>query len=120
MLTGKALRDSLERIPPIRVTGVYWRVVTASSLLGLAMGHKGQPRADRSGVWVERGQALSDRSNAWHLCRDPEGDVVSELVDPDCWFLEFDHSDASLEVCEESYCLGATGYVLTLLILGDD
>jgi hypothetical protein len=75
---------------------------------------------DRSGVWVERGQALSDRSNAWHLCRDPERDVVSELVDPDCWFLEFDHSDASLEVCEESYCLGATGYVLTLLILGDD
>jgi hypothetical protein len=47
MLTGKALRDSLERIPPIKVTGVYWRVVTASSLLGLVMGHKGQPRVTR-------------------------------------------------------------------------
>jgi IrrE N-terminal-like domain len=75
---------------------------------------------DRSGVWVERGQALSNRSNAWHLCQHPERDVVSEVVEPGCWFPEFDDSDASLEVCEESCCLGATGYVLTILILVDD
>jgi hypothetical protein len=75
---------------------------------------------DRMGVWVDRGQTLNEGSNAWHLCQNPERDVVSEVVDPGCWFFGVDDSDISLEVCEQSYCLGATGYVLTILILGDE
>jgi RES domain-containing protein len=47
MLTGEALRHSLEVIPPIRIAGVYWRVVTASSLLGLVIGSGGQPTVTR-------------------------------------------------------------------------
>jgi hypothetical protein len=75
--------------------------------------------SDRQGIWIERNQRLSDQSNAWHLCKQAEEAPVVETVDSGCWFPEFDNSENSIEVCEQSFSLGGTGYVLTILLVGD-
>jgi len=43
MLAESALRSALEKVPPIKLAGKFWRVVATSSLLGLVRGKDGQP-----------------------------------------------------------------------------
>jgi RES domain-containing protein len=47
MLAESALRSALEKVPPIKLTGKFWRVVATSSLLGLVRGEDGQPEVTR-------------------------------------------------------------------------
>jgi Zn-dependent peptidase ImmA (M78 family) len=67
-----------------------------------------------SRVWIERGQAIDNRSSAWA----PSSGEVMEPVETEAWFPDWEGPGAR-EVQEQSMVLGHYRIVLTLLWLTD-
>ncbi len=65
-------------------------------------------------VWIERGQAIDNRSSAWA----PVSGSVMEPVETEAWFPDWEGGGAR-KVHEQSMVLGHYGIVLTLLWLID-
>jgi|SRR6202162_1588331 len=76
------------------------------------------PKTDRFGVWLRRGDSLSEQSLAYHAFDGSVGADEVEDVPTDAWF---PNRPAGIEfgVSEQSMFLPRFGVVLTLLTLGD-
>jgi Zn-dependent peptidase ImmA (M78 family) len=69
---------------------------------------------DYERVWIQPGQQIDHRSNAFEL----SGQSEMESVDLDVWFPDWEGHDPQ-DLCEQSMVLGHYGTVLTLLWLVD-
>jgi hypothetical protein len=71
MLTGNALLAALESLPQSRLRGEFWRVVTASSLLGLEIEAGRTTVTRRFPNWLYAGGPDSERrplyTNRWTI-----------------------------------------------------
>ena len=76
------------------------------------------PKTDRFGVWLRRGEPLSEESLAYHAFDGSVNANEVEDVPTDAWF---PHRPAGIEfgISEQSMFLPRFGVVLTLLTLGD-
>lgn len=69
---------------------------------------------DRTGIWIEHGQAIDERSDAWN----PTLGIDMHRVPADAWFPA--RTPRRCKVYEQSMVLGSYGTVLTLLYVIDD
>jgi hypothetical protein len=74
--------------------------------------------SDRFGLWMESQQKLSLDSVAYHLTADATDPDKPEVVPTASWFLHLQAPEC-VETSEDSVRLGNTGFVLSMLVLGD-